>query len=129
MNGSQRVVLGAWLAMIGLALARSLGAGRGLPSPSTYLASGILFTAYFAAAGFLGPLPAVFAVGTDVAAVALPYFRGGKTGPLDQLGAALSKLDGSINPPSAGSATAGGTFGPAPGPNAGATPGGGMLAP
>ena len=126
MNGPQRVVLGAWLAMIGLATARSLGAGKGLPSPGTFLASGILFTGYFAAAGILGPLPAVFAVGTDIAAVALPYFRGGKTGPLDQLGAALSRLDGSSSTSSSGSGT---TQAPAPGANAGATPGGGMLAP
>lgn len=95
MNGSQRVVFGAWLAMVALAAARSLGAGKGLPSPGTFLASGVLFTGYFAAAGLIGPLAAVFAVGTDVAAVAAPYFKGSTTGPLDQIAAALGKLDGS----------------------------------
>lgn len=126
MSGPQRVVLGAWLAMIGLATARSLGAGRGLPSPGTFLASGILFTGYFAAAGFLGPLPAVLAVGTDVAAVALPYFRGGTTGPLDQLATALGKLDGS----SGSGSVSGGQSGPAPGQSSsGPVPGGSTLAP
>lgn len=112
MNGPQRIVLGAWLGMIALAAARSLGAGKGLPSPGTFLASGVLFTGYLVAASFLGGLPAVLAVGTDVAAVALPYLKGGTTGPLDTIASALGKLDGST----------GATASPAPG---GASPGGG----
>lgn len=91
----QRVVLGAWLAMIGLTAARSFGAGKGWPAPSAFLASGVLFTMLYGAAGFLGPLPAVFAVGVDVAAVALPYLRGGTSGPLDTIAASLAKLTGS----------------------------------
>lgn len=111
MSGPQRVVLGAWLAMIGLAAARSLGAGKGLPSPGTFLASGVLFTGYFAAAGFLGGLPAVFAVSTVLAAVAAPYFAGGNSGPLDSIAAALGKLDGTTpatTPAAAGSPGGGG---------------------
>jgi len=81
--------------MVALATARSLAAGKGLASPGTFLASGLLFTGYFAAAGFLGALPAVLAVGTDVAAVAAPYFRGQKIGPLDSIAGALGRLDGS----------------------------------
>jgi len=104
-SGPQRVVIGAWLGIIGLAAARSLGAGKGLPSPGTFLASGILFTGYLVAASFLATLPAVLAVGTDVAAVALPYLKGGGTGPLDTIAAALGKLDG----------TTGATAAPAPG--------------
>jgi hypothetical protein len=93
-NGSQRVVLWAWLAMIGLATARSVGGGRGLPQPSVYLGSGVLFTLYLGAAGFLGALPAVLAVGTDLTAVALPYLRGQATGPLDTIAAALERVSG-----------------------------------
>lgn len=103
MNGSQRVVFGAWLAMIALATARSLGGGRGLPQPGTYLASGVLFTLYLGAASFLGPLVAVFAVGTDLAAVLLPYYQGGKVGPLDQIAAGLQKLSGGKTTSSSGS--------------------------
>lgn len=97
MNGSQRVVFGAWLAMVGLAIARNVGASKGLPQPSTFLASGVLFTILYGAAGFIGPLAAVFAVGTDVAAVALPYFKGGTTGPLDTIASALDKISGGTN--------------------------------
>ena len=88
MGGPQRVVVAALLAMIGLATARSLSSGKGIPQPGTFLASGVLFTAYYTAAGFLGALPAILAVGTDVAAVALPYFRGSTTGPLESFAAA-----------------------------------------
>lgn len=94
MSGPQRVVFGAWLAMIGLSIARSLGRGGGLPQPSVFLGSAVLFTVYYGAAGFLGPLPAALAVGTDVAAVMLPYIRGGTMGPLDSLAAQLDKISG-----------------------------------
>jgi hypothetical protein len=98
MNGSQRVVLGAWLAMIGLATARSLTQKKGLPQPGVFLSSAVLFSGYYVLAGFLGVLPAIFAVGTDVAAVTLPYFKGQTTGPLNTFADALGKLDGSTTP-------------------------------
>lgn len=109
MNGAQRVILGAWLAMVGLATVRALGQGKGLPQPSVFLASGVLFTLYFGAASIpqLGNLVAVFAVGTDVAAVALPYFKGGKSGPLDSLAGGLQKISGGT-PASAAPAPGGG---------------------
>jgi len=103
MSGPQRVVLGAWLAMIGLATARSLARSQGLPQPSTFLASGVLFTMLYGAAAVVGPLAAVFAVGTDIAALALPYFKGGSTGPLDTLAAGLARLTGDTTQPGGGS--------------------------
>jgi hypothetical protein len=75
MSGPQRVVLGAWLAFIGLTVAKSLSGGRGLPQPGVFLGSAALFTGYYVLSGIgpLGTLAATFAVGTDVAAVFLPY--------------------------------------------------------
>lgn len=94
MNGPQRVVFGAWLAMVALSAVRSFGRGGGLPQPSVFLGSGVLFSVYLGAASFLGPLPAALAVGTDVAALMLPYIRGGTTGPLDQLAGMLDQISG-----------------------------------
>lgn len=96
MSTPQRVVLGAWLAMIGLATVRSFSQGRGMPQPSVYLGSGVLFTLFFGAAAFLGPLPAALAVGVDVAAVASPYLLGRVTsnGPLDQAARQLDRISG-----------------------------------
>lgn len=102
MSGPQRVVLGAWLAMIGLATARSLGRSQGLPQPSVFLASGVLFTMLYGAAAIIGPLAAVFAVGTDVAALALPYFKGSTQGPLDSIAAGLGRLTGDMQPAAPG---------------------------
>lgn len=91
----QRVVLGAWLAMIGLATVRAVaGPQKGLPSPSVYLGSGVLFTGLYGAAGVLGMLPAVIAVGVDVGALLAPYLKGSTTGPLNQLAGLLDGLAG-----------------------------------
>ena len=118
MNGSQRVVLGAWLVMVGLSVARSLGRSAGLPQPSVFLGSAVLFTVYFGAASFLGPLPAALAVGTDVAALMLPYIRGGTTGPLDSIAAGLDKISGGSGAPATPSSSSGAASVPG-----GATPG------
>jgi hypothetical protein len=73
----QRIVLGAWIAMIGLATVRyAAGANKGFPPPSVYLASGILFTLLYGASSFLGPLAATLAVGVDVGALLTPYLKG-----------------------------------------------------
>ena len=123
MSSPQRIVLGAWLAMLGLATARTLSQGRGLPQPSVYLSTAVLFTMLFGAAGLVGTLAAVFAVGVDVAAVTLPYFKGSSVGPLDQLAAALGSMSG--QPPSAAHGQPsgpGGRVAAAPGPG-GSTPG------
>ena len=90
MSGPQRIVLGAWLAMIGLATAKSLTEKRGLPQPGVFLFSAILFSGYYVAAGIaaLGTLVAVFAVGTDVAIVAYPYLQG-RASFLDKLNTSL----------------------------------------
>jgi len=93
----QRVVLGAWLAMIGLATVRAVaGPNRGLPAPSVYLGSGVLFTMLYGASSFLGPLAAALAVGVDVGAVVAPYLKG-QSGILDT---AASWLDGIAGGPS-----------------------------
>jgi hypothetical protein len=97
-NPNQRIVFGAWLAMIGLATVRSLGGGKGLPQPSVYLGSGVLFTMLMGAASFVGPLAATIAVGVDIAALVTPYIRGKTTGPLDQAAQALDKVAGGWNP-------------------------------
>lgn len=104
---AQRVVIGAWLAMIGLAAARSFGAGKGFPQPGTFLGSAVLFSMLYGAAAVapIAPLAAVIAVGTDLAAVALPYFKGQRTGPLDQIASALNAMSGGTT----------GTAQPAPG--------------
>ena len=111
----QRIVLAAWLGMVGLATARTLSQGRGLPQPGVFLASGVLFTMLYGGAAVVGPLAAVFAVGVDIAALALPYFRGATTGPLDTIASALEQVSGAVAQP--GSSTSGGGQGnltPAP---------------
>ena len=110
MNGPQRVVFGAWLAMIGLSVARSLGRSGGLPQPGVFLGSAVLFTVYLGAAGFLGPLPAVLAVGTDVAALMLPYLQGKTTGPLDSIASGLDKISGGTGSAPAPGGAPGGTL-------------------
>lgn len=103
----QRVVLGAWLAMVGLTTARAvIGPSKGLPAPSLYLASGILFTLLYGASSFVGPLAAALAVSVDVGALLAPYLRG-QPGLLDQ---AATWLDGISGGAGAGSSTAGGSF-------------------
>jgi hypothetical protein len=98
MSTPQRVVLGAWLAMIGLATVRALGSSKQLPQPSVYLGSGVLFTLLYGAAGVLGPLAATVAVGVDVAALVAPYLRGQTSGPLDTLAGFLDRLAPSGQP-------------------------------
>lgn len=90
----QRVVLGAWIAMIGLATVRYVNKSKGLPPPSIYLGSAVLFTLLFGAASVLGPLPAVIAVSADVGALLTPYLRGSDVGPLNQLASLLDSISG-----------------------------------
>lgn len=103
----QRIVLGAWLAMIGLATVRAVaGPQKGLPAPSVYLGSGILFTALYGASSFLGPLAAAIAVGVDVGALLAPYLKGSQVGPLNQLASFLDGIAGAPQQP-AGAAPGG----------------------
>lgn len=112
---AQRVVLGAWLAMVGLTTARAvIGPSKGLPAPSLYLGAGVLFTLLYGASSFVGPLAAVLAVSADVFAVAAPALRkdaAGNPRPLptiiDQVAAWLDGISGGAG---AGSSTAGGSF-------------------
>ena len=99
MSGSQRVVLGAWLAMIGLATARSLTQKEGLPQPGVFLFSAVLFSGYYVLASIsvISTLVAVFAVGTDLAVVATPYIKDRVPAPgstwLDKLNTNLAGLN------------------------------------
>lgn len=90
----QRVVLGAWVALVGLATVRSISQTKGLPQPSVYLGSGVLFTALYGASSFLGPLAAVTAVAVDIGAVMAPYLAGSGSSPLTTLGGWLNGLAG-----------------------------------
>lgn len=89
---ARRVVLGAWLGYVGLVTIRQLvdPQQRGLPPPRLYLASGVLFSMWYLAAGPAPTLAATLAVGTDIAALLLPYVAGNGTGPLDKLATFVS---------------------------------------
>jgi hypothetical protein len=116
-GAAQRIVLGAWVAMIGLATVRAVTdpLHKGLPLPSVFLGSAVLFTLFYGAAAFLPPLAATLAVGVDVGALVRPYISGGPA-PLDTLATWLDKLNGA---PASAAAPA-----PAPGGGTGAAPGG-----
>ena len=96
MSTSQRVVLGAWLAMVALATVRGIRSAGNLPQPSVYIGSGVLFSILLAIAGVgpLGSLAATLAVGVDVGAVMAPYLQGRTTGPLNDIAGFLNGLAG-----------------------------------
>jgi hypothetical protein len=99
-NRGQRVVLGAWLAMVVLATVRHVSdpSQGGLPPPSAYVGSGVLYTMFFGAAGFAPSLFGTLAVGTIVAAVLKPYAdsRGiiPNSGPIFQVASLLDQASG-----------------------------------
>jgi hypothetical protein len=99
----QRVVLGAWVTLIALATVRGISQSKGLPAPSVYLGGAVLMTMLYGAAGFLGPLAAVTAVGVDVGVVMSPYLAGSSSAPLNTLAGWLSHLSPSAPAPGAGS--------------------------
>ena len=111
MNGGQRVVLGAWLAMIVLATVRHVSnpSAGGLPPPSSFVASGVLYTMFFGAAGFTPGLFGTLAVGTIVAAVLKPYVdaKGAipNSGPIFQLAGLLDSISGAAGPTTTKGAT------------------------
>lgn len=98
----QAVVLGAWLAMIALATLRQATdpSKGGLPPPSTFLGSGVLFTMFYGGASFAPSLFGVLSVGVVVAAVFKPYANAAagaaipQSGPIYQLS---NLLDGLAN--------------------------------
>ena len=101
MNGGQRVVLGAWLSMVVLATVRHVSdpsQGGGLPPPNAYIASGVLFTMFYGAAGFASTLFGTLAVGVVLASVVKPYAdsKGAipNSGPIFQLSNLLDSLSG-----------------------------------
>jgi hypothetical protein len=107
-KGGQRVVLGAWLAMIVLATVRHVSDPnvKGLPPPSFFLGSGVLYTMFYGGAAFAPSLFGTLAVGTIVAAVAKPYIdaRGAipKSGPIFQLATLLDGISGTMTPTTQG---------------------------
>lgn len=108
MKGGQRVVLGAWLAMIVLATVRHVSDPnvKGLPPPSFFLGSGVLYTMFYGGAAFAPGLFGTLAVGTIVAAVAKPYIdaKGAipKSGPIFQLAGLLDGISGTMTPTTQG---------------------------
>lgn len=72
----QAIVLGAWLTMIGLASLRQATdpSKGGLPPPSTFLASGVLFTLFYGGAAFAPSLFGTLAIGVVISAIVKPYF-------------------------------------------------------
>lgn len=102
MNG-QRVVLGAWLGMIALATLRSVSSpAGGLPQPSSFVGSGVLFTMFYAGAGFAPSLFGVLAAGVVVAAVFRPYLDANgaipQSGPIFQLSNLVAGISGPASP-------------------------------
>lgn len=109
MSTGQRVVLGAWLAMIVLATVRHVSdpaAGGGLPPPNAYIASGVLFTMFYGGSTFAPGLFGTLAVGVIVAAVLKPYVdaKGAipNSGPIFQLSNLLGSLSGQTKPATGG---------------------------
>ena len=75
---AKRIVLAAWAGYAAMVTIKQIinPAERGLPPPRMYLASGVLFSMFFLAAGPLKTLPAVLAIGVDVAVLFNPYVKG-----------------------------------------------------
>lgn len=97
----QPLVLGAWLSLIVLATIRQvLSQTPGLPSPSVYLGSSVLFTFFFVGAAFAPDLFGVLAVGVVVAALLKPYVNASgatipDSGPIFQLSQFVDSISGS----------------------------------
>jgi len=109
MSSGQRLVLGAWLSMIVLATVRHVSdpsSGGGLPPPSGYVASGVLFTMFYGAAGFAPSLFGTLAIGVVIAAIVKPYAdsRGivPNSGPIFQVARLLDSIAGTPVPSSSG---------------------------
>lgn len=105
MSRGQRFVLGAWLSMIVLATVRHVSdpsSGGGLPPPSGYVASGVLFTMFFGGSAVAPGLFGTLAVGVVLAAIVKPYAdaRGAvpASGPIFQLSRLLDSIAGTPNP-------------------------------
>jgi hypothetical protein len=77
-NTGQRLVLGAWIAFVGLVTIRRLASpgAKGFPEPSLYLGSGILFTLFYVLGAAAPPLAGALAIGVDVSMLLRPYLPG-----------------------------------------------------
>jgi hypothetical protein len=110
----QPLVLGSWLALLGLATVRQvLSPTGGLPSPSIYLGASVLFTGFFVAAAFAPDLFGVLSVGVVVAAVFKPYVNASgtalpNTGPIYDLSKFLDTLSGTTTPTTSATTPPGG---------------------
>lgn len=101
MSQGQRVVLGAWLAMIVLATVRHVSdpsTTNTLPPANNYIASGVLFTMFYGGSSFAPSLFGALSIGVVLAAVVKPYAtsRGAipQSGPIFQLANLLDSLSG-----------------------------------
>jgi hypothetical protein len=100
--GGQPLVLGSWFAIILLATVRQVTSPTpGLPSPSVYVGSSVLFTMFYAGASFpgLAPLFGVLSVGVVLAALMKPYINStgatiANSGPIYQLSTLLDSMSG-----------------------------------
>lgn len=114
---ARRVVLLAWLGYAGLVTVRhvlnvSQGKTKGLPPPRIYIGPGVLFSMFYLAAGPLKMLPAVLAVGVDVAVLLNPYIQAAGSGaqPNSLIEQLTSFIDNqSSSTPGASSAVSSGT--------------------
>lgn len=83
-GGAQRIVLGAWLAMIAVATIKRVTdpdpLKDHLPPPSVFLGISVLFTMLFGAAAVAPGLAAAVAVGVDVGALLTPYIKAAASG-------------------------------------------------
>lgn len=105
---ARRIVITAWLGYAGLVTIKQLldPNQRGLPPPRMFLASGVLFSMYYLAAGPLKTFPAVLAVGTDIAVLLNPYIKGSNSGVIQSLTGAIDTIAGQAPAPSSPSPAA-----------------------
>jgi hypothetical protein len=89
------IVLGALGVMFVLITVRSVTTKPGLPSPSLYVGSLVLFSLWYLLAGVSPGLGGTLAIGTDVSALLAPYIAGGSgTSPLTQLAGLVQGISG-----------------------------------
>lgn len=103
---ARAIILASWAGFAGLVTVQHIvnPQQRGLPPPRLFLASGVLFSLFYLSAGILGTLPAVLAVGVDVAVLVNPYLKGASDASLiQQLAGTIDTIAGKSPGPAVGS--------------------------